>query len=634
MSWEPQVIRGGVAAAPKQSPDVEQRLDIDLKAEAAVLSSVLNDEMLLDEVRVWLRKEHFYSEAHQRIFEATCALRDSSTPVDVVTVMTHLRANDRLKQVGSDYMITVTNAAPALGSARCKAYALAVRDAWARAQMHAVYNNLQSKSLVEPMPVETLINEGREHLDRLSIELGKSEKDASIREVLKRTTKRLEAIAASGGRGQLPTGIDRLDRILGGLQQTLIVIAARPGMGKTSLATKIAVNVASRTDDAGVLANGVYLSSLETFDEEACTRLWCAEARVAVTKARGGKMSKEDWANLLKAAEWIARLPLKIDDDAAESVTSLWSKCRRADMLLQREGKKLKLVVVDYLQLLKAPRAGMKSREEVVSENTRQLLAMSNDLKCSVIALAQLNRDCEKRPNKRPVLSDLRESGEIENAARVVCFLYRDEYYNKDSEERNIAEIIVAKQNNGPTDTVRVRFDGVYTRFDNLAEDELAGSSSGSGSPPPGFYEETSDSAYEPPRTVLSTSAAAPPESISEVRAKPKELMLPPVPPVPPQQVELLPPEREAKADPDAVAPKRKNGKREPKKRSDDERYALSLVVATITPDMTIVELRHVLGKTKGLSVRDVDRFVTAGVEDGLVTVTGEGNERRLRRAT
>lgn len=575
-----QVIDGGQAPrrAEVEEPD-ELRLSMDLESEAAILSSILNDEPLLDAVRPWLRDEHFYSEAHRRIFEACCFVRDAGKPLDVVTLATRLRDSDRLAQAGGmSYVTTVLNSAPVLGASRLKAYATSVRDKWVRRQTKALGNSMSMRSVTEAAPIESIISETRDLIDALSVELGLAEKNAGVKDVLRRTTERLGKMANTNGKGELPTGFDRFDALVGGLTPMLWVVAARPGVGKTSLATNIGVNVASRTDADGARRNGVYMASLETFDEEAMTRLWCAEARVDVKRARTGGLSRDEWGRLIGTAEGIGNMPMWIDDESAQTVSGIWSKCRRADMQLQRAGGKLRLVIVDYLQLLKAPRPKMP-REEAVSENARMLVAMANDLKVCVLGLAQLNRDCEKRPNKRPQLSDLRESGELEQAARLVTFIYRDEYYNKQSQDRNVAELIIGKQNNGPTDTVRVRFDSQYTRFDNLAEMEESDHVDASMSyAPPSNTPAVKQSAVSGPETTMLSGP--------EAGHSPSRL-----------QQEIV-----------------------------------QHVYDAVMPGMTVSELKKVLGKTRRMSVSTVYNGVSAAIEQGLIGSDGGGDKRVLRR--
>jgi replicative DNA helicase len=218
---------------------------------------------------------------------------------------------------------------------------------------------------------------------------------------------------------------------------------------------------------------GAYIASLETQDGELMIRMLCAEARVSVHRARSGGMVASDLERMRDAKLALGQLPLWVDDMSAVTVSELWAKCRRRALRLRRDGKRMGIVVVDYIQLLRAPRGGMK-REEVIAENARMLKAMAQELDCPVLALSQLNRECEKRPDKRPQLSDLRESGELEQCARTVLLLFRQDYYKTKEDPKYLptqeCEVHVAKQNNGPTGAVKLRFLNESVAFENLPE--------------------------------------------------------------------------------------------------------------------------------------------------------------------
>jgi len=314
-----------------------------------------------------------------------------------------------------------------------------------------------------------------------------------LRDVMRETFKRIERANARGARiTGIATGFDRYDRITSGLHDgELTIVAARPGMGKTSLVLNIAANVASpqqlenasdpndRWERPGF---GVIIFSLEMPREQIVNRMLCAEARVDVSKVRTGMLTPTDWSKLTQAASHLGSLNVWVDDSATLSMLELRSKVRRLQAEFDRvdeadrEGEKkqrIGLVMVDYLQLMRG-RENAASREQEISEISRGLKQLAKELSLPVIALSQLNRAVETRgeKSKRPQLSDLRESGAIEQDADNICFIYRDDYYNRESTDRNIAELIVAKQRNGPTDIVKVRFDAQYTRFDNLADGE------------------------------------------------------------------------------------------------------------------------------------------------------------------
>jgi replicative DNA helicase len=460
-------IDGGKAPAPVSPPAFEARIDYSLEAEGAVLSSLLIEGTLLDEVRVFLRDEHFYSEAHRRIYEAACLLRDAGTPVDVVTVSVSLRERGRLEQVGGRaYLTDVLNAAPVLSRANVVAYARTVQSTWVRRQMRAVSDKASARCAADDTSIEEIVKDAIGDIETLGEELSAQSVSASAMDVVKRTAKMLADASKPDARQMPKTGFVRLDRLILEIPDGVSFLAGRPGMGKTALSAAIALNVA----ESGL---GVYVQSLEVKDEMWMMRAACMLAGVELQRARTRPPSftPMDWQKLHPAMARIAAMPLWVDQEAQVTVRDLWASARRTAMALSREGKRLGLVVIDYMQLLGAPRDGMNKREEVVSENGRLLLAMSRDLDCSVLALAQLNRENKDRKDKRPLITDLRESGELEAVAEDILLLYRDEYYDKHSRHKGIAEIIVGKQRNGPPGTTLARFDGEYVRFSDLPED-------------------------------------------------------------------------------------------------------------------------------------------------------------------
>ncbi|MBL9109680.1 MAG: replicative DNA helicase, partial [Myxococcales bacterium] len=311
-------------------------------------------------------------------------------------------------------------------------------------------------------------------------------------DVMKKSFKQLTEAMKRGDRIiGVPTGFDRLDALTSGLHDgDLTIVAARPGMGKTSFVLNIAVNVAApkgrelandpnqRWEEPGV---GCVVFSLEMPREQLANRMVCSEGRVDVSKMRKGYLSQEDWQKLTQSAGFLGKCPIWIDDSPSLGILELRSKVRRLQAEFNRTDEagnlthRIGLVIVDYLQLMKG-RDGAQSREQEISEISRGLKGLAKELKVPVIALSQLNRAVETRSekSKRPMISDLRESGAIEQDADNILFIYRDDYYTKEaSEEPNVAELIVAKQRNGPTGTVKVRFDKEYTRFDNLAPGEF-----------------------------------------------------------------------------------------------------------------------------------------------------------------
>jgi len=461
----------------------------DLEAEAAVLSAVMIDSLSLDKVLEFLRPEHFYSEAHRRIFEACSELKREGKPVDVVQVGTWLKDRERIAQVGGvGYLTEILNAAPAI--ANVAAYGYTIREKARVRQLIATCQRVAAEGYIDYGEAQSFIDSAEQAIYEIA-RTPESTTVERLRVVMRRAFTQLQEAASRGDRiTGMATGFTRYDELTAGLHDgDLTIVAARPGMGKTSFVLNVATNVAqprgreltndpnTRWEDPG---HGVIIFSLEMPREQLAHRMICSEGRVDVGKVRRGFLSQQDWAKLTQAASLLGTLPIWIDDSPALSILELRAKVRRLQAEYNeagkdgRPGKRIGVVVVDYLQLMRG-RENAASREQEISEISRGLKGLAKELKLSVIALSQLNRAVETRSekSKRPQLSDLRESGAIEQDADNICFIYRDDYYNKEaSTEPNIAELIVAKQRNGPTGTAKVRFDREYTRFDNLAPGE------------------------------------------------------------------------------------------------------------------------------------------------------------------
>jgi replicative DNA helicase len=464
----------------------------DLYAEAAVLSAVMMDPLALDKVCEFLKAEQFYSEAHRRIFEAAVDLSAEGKPVDVVQVATWLRDRERLAQVGGvAYLTEVLNAAPAV--ANVAAYGKTIHEKWRVRSLILACQRVTAQGYAGYGEAQLFIDSAEQAV----YDIARTRESSSVRtlkEAMRETFERIDRANARGARiTGIPTGFDRYDRITSGLHDgELTIVAARPGMGKTSFVLNVAVNVASplqlesardpneRWEEPGL---GVVVFSLEMPREQISNRMLCAEAKVEVSRVRTGMLTPSDWSKLTQAATRLSALSVWVDDTATLSILELRSKVRRlqaefdhADPANPDTKRRIGLVVVDYLQLMKG-RDGAPSREQEISEISRGLKQLAKELNLPVIALSQLNRAVETRgeKSKRPQLSDLRESGAIEQDADNICFIYRDDYYNKETADRNIAELIIAKQRNGPTDTARVRFDAQFTRFDSLADGEHDG---------------------------------------------------------------------------------------------------------------------------------------------------------------
>lgn len=466
-----------------------------MDAEAAVLSAVTVDPAALDKVLDFLKPEHFYAESHRRIFEACVELHAAGQPVDSVQVGSWLRSRERLAQIGGmAYLTEVLNAAPFV--ANVAAYARTIFDKWRVRQMVAAAQRVAAEGYIDCGEVGNYLDRAEQAIYDVAHAAGARDTMASGLEVVKEGMGELVAALNNGKRMMgVPTGFDRYDKMTAGLHDTdLTIVGGRPGMAKTAWALAVALNVAgSHLTPKGAPEpatppekNGVVIFQLEMPRKQVGFRLMCAHGRVDVGKIRQSDLTPLDWQKLTEAATHIGRLPLWIDDQPAISLLEVRAKVRRKQAeydKIERDSsgkitkihQRVRLVIIDYLQLMRAQDTSLP-REQQVADISKGLKVLAKELGVAVIVLAQLNRAVEARANdKRPQLSDLRESGSIEQDADNIVFLYRDEYYSPDSNEAGIAELLLRKQRNGPTGTAKVRFDKEYTRFENL---------------PPGEYED------------------------------------------------------------------------------------------------------------------------------------------------
>ncbi|HKI62127.1 MAG TPA: replicative DNA helicase [Mariprofundaceae bacterium] len=431
-------------------------------AERAVLGGIMLDPEALERLEGTLLAEHFYTEANARVFNVILELANRGQPVDALTIKDQLLRREELAACGGEaYLADLVSAVPS--SANVKHYADIVRE-------RAVLRQLLSVcSRVSQNVYEETSREVNEHLDLAEKDIlavaetfNRSRPSFSkMGDLMLETYKELEKrYAEKKAVTGIPTGFDKLDEMTSGMQRgDLIIIAGRPSMGKTAFSMNLAQNASLRGDsERGVVA----VFSLEMSCQQIAMRMLATEARVDMQHLRTGRFSAEDWRKLASASGSLAESAIFVDDTPAISVLELRSKCRR----LKRENKALDLVIIDYVQLM-AGRSDTDNRAQEISEITRSLKGLAKELNVPVIALSQLNRSLEQRADKRPVMSDLRESGAIEQDADVIMFIYRDEVYNKKPENEGLAEIIVAKQRNGPIGDVRLTFIHRYTRFEN-----------------------------------------------------------------------------------------------------------------------------------------------------------------------
>ena len=463
----------------------------DLDAEATVLSAVLLSAELADEVASFFRPEHCYSNANRLILEGAWSLRESGRPVDQVSIAGWLRDRGKLEQIGgTPYLAQVVDATPAV--ANVETHAKRLVELWRQRKLIQECQNTAAEGYGKVQDVQRYIDQHEQKVFEIA---HTSDRTAivPVKDVMVESFKIISA-ASQNGRGVsgVPTGFTEIDRKTTGMHKgDLFIVAGRPGMGKSALVINIAVNVARPKNtgfDTDPLGNpiqptpgkGVAFFSLEMPKEQLGMRLMASEGHVDLGRIRSGQPRSEDWSKLTDAAERVGSMPIWIDDTPAITLLEVRAKVRRIQAELARATddcglpNELGLVVVDYLQLMHG-RRDAHSREQEISELSRGLKQLAKELRVPVMALSQLNRSVETRTtkDKRPQLSDLRESGAIEQDADTILFIYRDEYYFKDeSVDRGIAEIIIAKQRNGPTGVVKTRFSSEYTRFDNLTSGE------------------------------------------------------------------------------------------------------------------------------------------------------------------
>lgn len=448
----------------------------DLDAEAAVISAVLLDTPAFDKVAGILTPEKFYSEAHRRIFEACEDLSANGKPLDVVQVAGWLRDRGRLAQVGGmAYLTEVLNAAPAVTNV--EAYALRVAQKHQLRKLISVCNSVSAAAYAGVVDVGAFIDASEQAIydvsrgatDRPRLEPLKAVVDGEFQKWLTHYNRIKSGEIGPDSVDGIPTGFEVIDDALCGLHDgEVTIIAARPGMGKSALAAQIAQWVGT------LPSHGAAFFSLEMPKEQLADRAICVGAGVELRKARTGAFDPRDWGKLTEAASALSLLDrLLVNDTPSLTLSAIRAMTREAAADMARiphppneEGVRLRLVVVDYLQLVEGEDAA--TRELAVASVSRGLKRLAKEMRVAVVALAQLNRSVESRTDKRPGLADLRESGAIEQDADNVLFIYRDDYYDKESKEKGIAEIIIGKQRNGPQGTVKLAWDGEYTRFRNL----------------------------------------------------------------------------------------------------------------------------------------------------------------------
>lgn len=429
-----------------------------IEAEQSVLGSMLLEKEAILSASEILKGEDFYKESHKKIFEVIMDLYDKNEPVDLITVSEELRKRNALEEIGGiTYITALANSVPT--AANVAYHAKIVKDKSIMRKLIHVSTKLVSMGYEEGRDVEEVLDEA----ERMIFEIAQRrsmEGFASIRDVVIETFDMIEQLYKNKGRMTgVPTGFLDLDEMTSGFQPSdLIIIAARPSMGKTSFALNIAQYAAIREKVP------VAIFSLEMSKEQLVQRMLCAEAHIDSHKLRTGNLDEDDWPKLARAMGPLSEAPIFIDDTPGINIMEMRAKARR----LKAE-KGLGLILIDYLQLMQG-RGNSENRQQEISEISRSLKALARELRVPVVALSQLSRAPEMRQDHRPILSDLRESGSQEQDSDLVAFLYRDEYYHPDTDKKNIAEVIIAKQRNGPTGVIELVWLDKYTKFANKAK--------------------------------------------------------------------------------------------------------------------------------------------------------------------
>ncbi|WP_435367667.1 replicative DNA helicase [Polynucleobacter asymbioticus] len=443
-----------------------------VEAEQSLLGGLLIDNTAWDRLGGVLTDKDFYRPEHALIYKVIQRLVGDNHPADVITVHEAVKSEQGGDLVGIDYLNSLAQSTPS--AANIKGYADIVRDRSILRRLIEVSDNIVNSAFVpEGRSVRTLLDEAESRILQIGEEGSRKADYLEIEPLLKTVVARIDELYNRQGGSDITgiaTGFIDLDKQTSGLQKgDLVIVAGRPSMGKTAFALNIAENVA--------LAEGlpVVVFSMEMSGEQLAARLLGSVGRVDQGRMRTGKLQDDEWPRVTDAIARLSNTQILIDETGALSSLELRARARR---IARNFGGTLGLVVIDYLQLMSG--SGSENRATEISEISRSLKSLAKELQCPVVALSQLNRGLEQRPNKRPIMSDLRESGAIEQDADLIMFIYRDEVYHPDTtQDKGMAEIIIGKQRNGPIGTVRLSWQGPYTKFDNLAMGSVGYSSGG-----------------------------------------------------------------------------------------------------------------------------------------------------------
>ncbi|MAY60114.1 MAG: replicative DNA helicase [Pseudoalteromonas sp.] len=434
-----------------------------IEAEQSVLGGLMLDNQAFDRVAELVVSQDFYTRTHKLIFEAMTALAEIGDPIDLITISESLEKNNQLSGIGGfAYLAEIAKNTPSV--ANIDAYASIVRERAVVREMIGVANEIAEAGFnPEGRTSHDLLDFAESKVFKIAEQRTKSsDGPQSIHNILEKTVDKIEELYQSPQDGVtgVSTGYADLDKMTTGLQPSdLIIVAARPSMGKTTFAMNLAEH-AAMTQDKPVL-----IYSLEMPSEQIMMRMLASLGRINQTKVRTGQLDDDDWARLSSTMGLLMEKgKMYVDDASGLTPTDVRSRARR----IARDHGGISMIMVDYLQLMRVPSLS-DNRTLEIAEISRSLKALAKELQCPVVALSQLNRTLEQRADKRPINSDLRESGSIEQDADLIMFIYRDEVYNEDSTDKGVAEIIIGKQRNGPIGKVRLTFQGQFSRFDNYA---------------------------------------------------------------------------------------------------------------------------------------------------------------------
>jgi len=431
-----------------------------IEAEQAVLGAMMIEREAISKVAELLRPEDCYREAHRLIFNAMLELFNKNDAVDMVTVIEFLRKGDKLEAAGGiSYITSLANSVPT--AANVMYHARIVEEKALLRQLINAATNIASQGYEDNEEVSTILDSAEKSILSVSSRRLGGEFTPIKSIIFDAFTKIEQLYASKGSITGLSTGFKDLDRLTSGLQPSdLILIAARPSMGKTAFVLNIAQHIGIKEKKA------VAFFSLEMSKEQLVQRMLCAESTIDSQRLRIGELEPNDWTKLVNGADRLSAAPIFIDDTSGITVMEMRSKARRLKIEYD-----LQLIIIDYLQLMQgSSKKGSENRQQEISEISRSLKGLAREIGVPVIALSQLSRSVESRQVKKPMLSDLRESGSLEQDADIVAFLYRDDYYNPDSDQKNITEVIIAKHRNGPVDTVQLFFHKQFTKFSDLSK--------------------------------------------------------------------------------------------------------------------------------------------------------------------